>query len=157
MNEQEALRLAVELMESAEAAFLTTIDGDGFPQSRAMLNLRNARKFPELIGLFSGHRDDFTVYFTTNTSSPKVVQIRAKPAVSVYYCSPAEWRGLMLGGMMEIVADPGLKKALWQEGWEMYYPDGATDPDYTILRLAPAVAKYYHQMSNCTFGLESDR
>lgn len=148
MNEQEALRLAVELMESVEAAFLTTIDGDGFPQTRAMLNLRNARNYPELIGLFSGHRDDFTVFFTTNTSSLKVAQIRANPAVSVYYCCPAEWRGLMLGGRIEIITAPDQKKALWQEGWEMYYPAGPDDPDYAILWLRPMVAKYYHQL-NC--------
>ena len=153
MENQEALHLGRELLETADAAYLTTIDGSGFPETRAMLNLRNSAKFPGLDNLFSEHRDDFTVYFTTNASSPKFAQTQANPAVSAYYCRPDEWRGLMLGGSMEIVADPALKKAVWQEGWEMHYPEGLAGPEYTILRLVPRVAKYYHQMNSCTFEL----
>lgn len=151
MEKQEALSLGLELLEIADAAYLTTIDGLGFPETRAMLNLRNSAKFPGLASLFSEHRDDFTVYFTTNASSPKFAQIQANPAVSAYYCRPDEWRGLMLGGSIEIVADPALKQAAWQDGWEMYYPGGLAGPEYTILRLVPRVARYYHQMNKFVF------
>jgi len=153
MDQKEARQLSLELVESAEAAYLTTID-DGFPQTRAMLNLRSKHQFPDLSELFSEHRDDFLVYFTTNTSSPKINQIKKNPAVSIYYCKPSEWRGLMLGGMIEIVADPNIKKAIWQEGWEMYYPHGFEDSDYTILRLFPMIAKYYHQLNSARFELK---
>ncbi|KUK27322.1 MAG: Uncharacterized protein XD60_0564 [Acetothermia bacterium 64_32] len=37
----------------------------------------------------------------------------------------------MLGGEVEIVADPGIRNALWNAGWERYYPAGPDDPDYT--------------------------
>ncbi|MFQ6083395.1 MAG: pyridoxamine 5'-phosphate oxidase family protein [Candidatus Aminicenantia bacterium] len=153
MNDKEARRLSLELMEIAEAAYLTTIDRDGFPQTRAMFNLRRKEQFPGLSELFDKHQDDFLIYFTTNTSSLKMDQIKKNPAVSVYYCKPNEWRGLMLGGMIEIVTDPDLKKAIWQEGWEMYYPGGVDDPDYTILRVFPMFAKYYHQLNLVRFDL----
>lgn len=154
MTEKEARQLSLELMEIAEAAYLTTIDRDGFPQTRAMLALRNKNQFPDLSELFDKHQDDFLVYFTTNTSSPKIEQIKRNPKVSVYYCKPDEWRGLMLGGEIEIVVDKDVKEAIWQKGWEMYYPKGVHDPDHTILCLYPIVAKYYHQLNFAQFKIQ---
>jgi general stress protein 26 len=70
-----------------------------------------------------------------------MAQIRANPKVSVYFCNPSQFHGLMLGGEIEVVTDAELKKQIWQDGWEIYYPGGADDPEYTILRLLPAFAK----------------
>jgi general stress protein 26 len=140
MEEHQIRQWSVALMETAEAAYLTTVDEAGYPRTRAMLNLRNRRQWGALAPTFDGHREDFLVYFSTNTSSTKVRQIRANPHVSVYFCHPAQFHGLMLGGDIEIVTDPTLKHRLWQDGWEVYYPRGRDDPDYTILRLLPAFA-----------------
>ena len=141
MNEEQARQFALRLMEKSEAVYLSTVDGAGCPHIRAMLNLRNVRQYPGFAALFAGHDDDLLVYLTTNTSSLKVEQIRANPAVAVYYCEPAEFHGLMLGGKVDIVDDPKLKEAVWQDGWEMYYPSGPADPDNTLLRLLPSVAR----------------
>jgi len=146
MNQKEAIEKALDLMETAEAAYLSTVDDSGYPQTRAMLNLRNAEKYPVLEKVFQEHLHDFLVYFTTNTSSEKMVQIAHDPRVSVYYSIPGEWRGLMLGGRVSVVRDMDVKKSLWQPAWEMYYHGGPPDPDYTILSLAPTIAKLYHQM-----------
>jgi general stress protein 26 len=154
MNEAEAKRLSNDLLETAEAGIVTTIDQDGFPQTRAMFNLRRKEQFPGLSDLFVTHRDDFTVYFTTNTSSPKIGQIVKNPKVSVYYCRPSEFRGLMLSGEMEIVTERAEKEKVWQEGWRMYYPGGVHDPDHTVLRLSPKTAKYYHALSSHIFFLK---
>lgn len=154
MNEQEARRLSLELMEIAEAAYVTTIDPDGFPQTRAMFNLRRKEQFPGLYELFKKHKDDFLVYLTTNTSSGKIAHIRENPKVAIYYCKPSEWRGLLLAGEIEIVTDKKIKEEIWQEGWEMYYPGGPDDPDHTVLCLRPMLARYYHQLNfaNFSFG-----
>ena len=61
MNGKEAGQLSIELMEIAEAACLTTIDGHGFPLTRAMFNLRRREQFPGLSGVFGKHQDDFLV------------------------------------------------------------------------------------------------
>lgn len=157
MDEKEAKKLSLKLIETAEAAYFTTIDKNGFPQTRAMLNLRNKKQYPSLIKVFNGHQEDFLIYFTTNTSSSKLVQIKENPKVSVYYCRPGEWHGLMLGGEIRIVTEPEILKALWQEGWEMYYPGGLKDPDYTILALEPAFANCYRQLDSSHFAfLEGD-
>jgi general stress protein 26 len=153
MNTNEARRSSLELMKTAEAAYVTTVNPDGFPQTRAMFNLRRKEQFPGLTEFFTKHEDDYTVYFTTNTSSPKLTHIRQNPKVAVYYCKADEFRGLLLSGEMEVVEDSAIKEAIWQKGWEMYYPGGPHDPDHTVLRLRPMVAKYYHQLNSFTFHL----
>lgn len=144
MNEEQARQFALGLMEVSEAAFLSTVDGDGSPHTRAMLNLRNKKQYPGLAALFAAHADDLLVYFTTNTSSTKVNQIRANPAIAAYYCEPGKFHGLMLGGKAEIVSDPQVKESIWQDGWEVFYPSGPNDPDHTLVSLSPVVAKGWH-------------
>jgi general stress protein 26 len=157
LDKQEAGQLSLDLLETAEAAILTTVDGEGFPQTRAMFNLRRKEQFPGLSPVFKNHQNDYLVYFTTNTSSPKVALISANPRVSVYYSKPGEFRGLMLGGVIEIVIDRAEKETIWQPGWERYYPGGAHDPDHTVLRLYPLQAKYYHQLQFFHFALRGAR
>ena len=157
MEEKDAVCLSLELMETAEAAIVTTIDPEGFPQTRAMFNLRRGEQFPGLAALFKKRPDDFLAYFTTNTSSSKIAHIKVNPRVSVYYCKPGEFRGLMLSGQVELVADRTEKERVWQKGWEQYYPGGVHDPDHTVLRLRPMIAKYYHQLEFFTFDLRGSR
>ncbi|MGE5547420.1 MAG: pyridoxamine 5'-phosphate oxidase family protein [Solirubrobacterales bacterium] len=140
------LHEAIDLLESAEVACVTTLDAGGRPQSRAMFNLRRVGQFPGLEPFFRPFRAGFETWFTTNTSSRKMADIAGNPVASVYYCRPGEWRGLMLGGDFEIIDDPAGKAALWQEGWELYYPEGPTDPDYAVLRLKPTQVKYYSNL-----------
>lgn len=138
--------LAQDLLESAPVALVTTIDGDGMPNSRAMFNLRHRTMFPGLLA-----RDGFTTFLTTNTSSPKLAELAIHPGISLYYCLPEEWRGLMLGGIAEIVDDAAIKRRIWRADWLRYYPGGWDDPDHTLLRLRPTRIKYYHQMRHASF------
>jgi general stress protein 26/ketosteroid isomerase-like protein len=131
----------VALMETASACYLTAVDNDGFPQTTAMLNLRNTRQFPSLAPLYQGQKNDFLIYLTTGMQSPKLARIRANPKVSLYYCDPDSIHGLMLGGEIEIVSDPEIRNRVWQKGWTVYYPNGPEGPEYGVLRLAPSVAK----------------
>jgi len=153
MNTEEIRQTSLELLDSADAAYVTTIDEDGCPQTRCMFNLRNKDKFPRLIDMFSDHQDDFMVYFSTNTSSEKVAQIKKNPAVCVYYCKPEDFHGVMLSGNIEIVDDPKIREELWHDGWERYYPTGPHDPDHTVLRLRPAKAKGWYKGRAFTFQI----
>jgi len=60
----------------------------------------------------------------------------------------------MLGGEVQVVTDARLKRNIWQDGWECYYPGGPDDPDYAILRLAPKVAKGWHGEGAFGFNLD---
>jgi general stress protein 26 len=137
MITEDIKRSCIQVMEESEIVVVTTKDADGSLLSRSMFNLRCASKYPNLKPLFDGHRDDLLVYLGTNTSSNKVQQLRHEPHVALHYCVPNVFRDVMLGGSVEITQDDAIRRDLWQEGWEMYYPQGPTDPDFTILVLRP--------------------
>ena len=50
---QELARLIVEV---ADRAYLTTMADDGYPRTRAVLNLRNPSLYPDQVDLFDRHR-----------------------------------------------------------------------------------------------------
>ena len=152
MDYTDGLERALNLMAEVPVAILTTLDSDGWPSTRAMLNLRNVTRYPDLVQAFASHQHDCMIYFTTNTSSEKVSQIAQNGKASVYYCSPSEWRGLMLGGVISVVSDMVLKERFWQKDWTMYYPGGLQDPDYSILCLTPHIAKYYEYLDSISWN-----
>jgi len=151
VEDKDTRDLSKALLETGWPAYLTTIDGRGYPQTRAMFNLRNKERFPKLIPFFE-KRDEFTIIFTTNTSSPKINDIKTNSAASVYYCDPESWKGVMFGGEIKIVDDRTVRKEIWHDGWEKYYPEGYDDPDHTVLRLTPNIVKGW--TGSMTFRLE---
>ncbi len=154
MQNDELKKASVELIETTQAAYLTTMGPDGYPHTRAMLNLRNREQYPNQVNLFAQHQDDLMIYFSTNTLSRKIREIKSNPRASVYYCHPEQFHGLTLIGDIEIVDDSEIRKALWNEGWERYYPQGPDDPDHTVLRLYPKLATGWYQASRFEFSLE---
>ena len=155
MDNKEALTIIKELFEHSEiCCYLTTLNNENLPETRAMMNLRNTSLYPDLVDLFKKHDDDFLIYFSTNTSSSKINQIKNNPNVCVYYSKPGEYKGCMLCGNIKIITDQNIKKSLWQDNWTMYYPGGVADNDYTILELKPKLLKVYYQLS--TFTIKKD-
>jgi general stress protein 26 len=140
MNRKELEALALDIMGRADMLSLATVAGDPYPHVRALFNLRDAKRFPSLAAYQEGK--GLSVYLGTNTSSIKVRESAAEPWVSVFFMIPAEFKGLCLSG--RALPDPEAKAALWVEGWEMYYPKGRLDPDYTILRIDPVRARGWH-------------
>ena len=120
------------LMDEAEAVYLATI-GDKGPRIRALVNLRRRDLYPGPSKVC--RTDDFTAYLSTSLSSDKAQEIRANPAVSLYYCDPTSFHGVLLSGRAELLDDPELKKALWSPDWSIYWPRGAEEPDYVIVRI----------------------
>lgn len=152
MNNQEIKKACLDLMARTEAAFLTTIGNNGYPETRAMLNLHDKKQYPALI-LFFETQEDFTFYCTTNADSQKMKQIKANPKSSIYFCDAKIFHGLMLGGDIEIVSDMTIKRALWHDDWTMYYPSGVDGADYTVLRMRPSVVKGWFQMNRFELDL----
>jgi general stress protein 26 len=93
------------------------------------------------------------IWFSTNTSSRRVGQLRRDPKSCVYFVDFQIWEGLMLVGTMEILQDEESRRRLWHPGDEQYYLQGMADPDYTILRFSAEWGNYYHALSNVTFKI----
>jgi general stress protein 26 len=152
MDDKSIGEMCFNLLDVGWPAYVTTVDAAGFPQTRAMFNLRNSQRFPKLTRFFEQLNDKFTQIFTTNTSSAKMEDIKSNSAVSVYYCDPETGRGVMFGGNIEVVTDLAIKKAIWHPEWKKYYLSGYDDPDHTVLRLIPTLAKGW--TGSQTFRLE---
>jgi general stress protein 26 len=143
----------LKVMESSSFVSLTTIDKNGFPSTRAMLNLRNKEQYPHLVRLYETENNPLTVYLITNTSSEKFGEIRRSSKACLYYCEPEVFHGILLQGTVEIVTDNELRQKAWQKGWEIYYPEG--DSDYTLLRFVPDRLKTYGAYDNFFVAKES--
>jgi general stress protein 26 len=128
------------LLESLPFIELNTVNEDGYPETRAMINLRNIQLCPHLKNKF---RDDLVLYFTTNTFSSKIKQIAKNKKASVYLYNPETFEGVLLSGQVAEEADQKTKNGFSADSWEMYSPDGKDGGDYSILKFTTAKYKYY--------------
>ncbi|MEJ2248551.1 MAG: pyridoxamine 5'-phosphate oxidase family protein [Candidatus Lokiarchaeota archaeon] len=150
MELKEIKSLCSELMKSSKAAYLTTINAEGFPITRAMFNLRHKEQFPEFIEFFN-EIDKFEIFISTNTSSSKIEHIKHNSKINVYYCEPEDFKGVMFGGNVEFIEDTDIKQKIWLDWWTKYYPQGFDDPDYTLLHLKPSFAQFYYKLQKVKF------
>jgi general stress protein 26 len=153
MEISEAKKLSVELINNSLVAYLSTIDSDGFPITRALLNTRYKERYPEFSKFFNNLEDKYVMYFSTNTSSSKIDHLKKNPKVSVYFCAPEDFKGVMFGGEVEIIDDMDIKREFWLDTSVRYYPKGLEDPDYTILRFNPKNATFYYKLQQVKFKL----
>ncbi|ADY55602.1 pyridoxamine 5'-phosphate oxidase-related FMN-binding protein [Syntrophobotulus glycolicus DSM 8271] len=130
-----------DLIDKQNVSFISSIDVEGFPYTKAMLSPRKREGIK-------------TFYFTTNTSSMRVAQYRENPKACIYFCDKRFFRGAMLKGFMEVLEDIESKEMIWQEGDTMYYHKGATDPDYCVLKFTAQSGRYYSNFHSEDFIIE---
>ena len=137
--------IALDLIIKAPVVYLATINENNEPEIRAVENLRCKKKFPHESAILEKYEKNPLVnYISTNTSSDKINHIEKNKSVAMYYCSPSEYKGIMMKGPIEVLDNLELKKDIWKEGCERYYPKGYTDPDFTLLRLEPTYLKSWY-------------
>ena len=118
------------IIDKSGTAMIGSVDGEGFPNMKAMLPPRKREGISEF-------------YFTTNTSSMRVKQYLENPKASIYFYDKRFYRGVMLKGTMEVLTDSKSKEEIWREGDEIYYPLGVTDFDYCVLKFTTQSGRYY--------------
>ncbi len=153
MNEQSLKKVCTQLMQTTDLVYVSTVDENNCPQTRAMGNLWNLEQFGSLADFFKQHEHDFITYMSTNRLSLKMDQIQKNPNVCLYYCSFPETHGLSLIGTMRVVEDEELRKALWQDGWIQFYEGGLEGDDYTLLRVTPELARGWYQTDKFEFKI----
>lgn len=135
---RDAEKTVGNMLDKQKICFISTIDKDGFPNTKAMLSPREREGIK-------------TIYFSTNTSSLHVAQYRENPKACVYVCDRRFYCGVMLLGTMEVLEDAQHKEMLWQSGDKMYYPKGVTDPDYCVLKFSAARGRFYRNFKSENF------
>lgn len=137
---RDSVKTVGNLIDKQSVAFISSIDANGFPNTKAMLPPRKRE------GLS-------TFYFTTNTSSMRVSQYRQNPKACLYFCDKQFFRGVMLTGEVEVLEDAASKEMIWRDGDTMYYSEGVTDPDYCVLKFTAAKGRYYSNFESENFDI----
>ena len=140
---RDAEKTIGNMLDKQKICFISTIDSEGFPNTKAMLAPRKREGIK-------------TIYFSTNTSSRHVEQYRTNPKACVYVCDQRFYSAAMLKGTMEVLEDAEHKEMLWQTGDRMYYPKGVTDPDYCVLKFTSVSGRYYRNFKSEDFEVGAD-
>jgi general stress protein 26 len=138
---KDAAQTIDKLIDKQGVSFIASVDGDGFPNAKAMLAPRKR----EGIKVF---------WFTTNTSSMRVSHFRRNPKACVYFCDRRFFRGVMLKGVMDVLEDAPSKEMIWRDGDTTYYPKGVTDPDYCVLKFTAHSGRYYTNFHSENFDVQ---
>lgn len=127
------------LVKNAKDAFVSSVDDNGYPNTKAMLALQ--------------HDGLFIHYFSTNLSARRSQQFLKNSKACVYFCDEGQFMGLMLVGNMQVLTDHEHKAMLWRNGFEIYYADGIDTQDYCVLKFTAEKGNYYHGLENTDFSL----
>ena len=129
-----------KMIDKSGTSFIGYIDNEGYPITKAMLKPRKRNGIKE-------------IWFSTNTSSNKVKCFRNNNKASVYFVDKRFFRGVSLIGNIEILETPEAKESIWQEGDEIYYKKGITDPDYCVLKFTAIKGRYYRNFKSEDFEI----
>lgn len=129
-----------KMIDKAGTSFISYVDGEGYPITKAMLKPRERNGIRE-------------IWFSTNTSSNKVKFFKENKKASVYFVDKRFFRGVSLVGSMKVLETPEAKERIWQEGDEKYYKEGVTDPDYCVLKFTAVKGRYYSNFKSEDFEI----
>lgn len=82
---------------------------------------------------------DFCFWFCTDLKSRKAEQIRRNPEVHLAcgeFDPPDNSTYLQIQGRAEILTDPEIKSACWNDEWLRYF-SGPDDPNYVVVKVEP--------------------
>lgn len=128
------------IADKSNMAFISYIDDEGFPITKAMLKPRERQGIKEF-------------WFSTNTSSNKVKFFRKNPKASIYFVDKRFYRGVSLIGTVEVLETEEAKERIWQEGDTMFYKEGVTDSDYCVLKFTAVKGRYYSNFKSEDFEI----
>ena len=136
------LEMIERFIDKQSVAFISSIDEEGFPNTKAMLRPRKRSGLKEF-------------YFSTNTSSMRVKQFinESKACIYFYHKGLVKYEGVMLTGKMEVLTDQGSKNMIWKKGDTMFYKKGVTDPDYCVLKFTAKSGRYYCDLKTENFDI----
>ncbi|MDR2044450.1 MAG: pyridoxamine 5'-phosphate oxidase family protein [Clostridium sp.] len=135
---REAEKTIGNLIDKCRTSIISSVDREGYPNTKAMLKVRKREGIKYL-------------YFSTNTSSRRVRQYLENPKACAYFYDQRFFKGVMLKGTVEVLQDPESKENIWQMGDELYYPEGVTDPDDSVLKFTAQNGRYYSNFKSENF------
>jgi general stress protein 26 len=90
--------------------------------------------------------DDFSIWYVTSVASNKVRHIRTNPTVCNTFHEGGKWVRTI--GKAELVSDKAGKAAVWNDMYARFWPGGADDPDYAVIKVTPSQVEWFDTEKN---------
>jgi len=129
---------ALEVVNKCDLAMIGTVDEVGQPQIKALIKAKN-----------NGLKE---FWFCSNTSAKRTKQLKENGTSCLYFMTD-DWEGVMLIGVAEISYDDELRKSFWSDDMLIYYPEGALDPDFVLIKFVATSGNYYKDLVNEDFEI----
>lgn len=130
----DSIKSLADKIKGIRIAMLTTIEPDGKLISRPMATQEIA---------FDG-----TLWFFTQTDTPKVEQAQRNQQVNVAYAKPDSDRFISVSGTAELVRDRQQIHDLWKPFLTAWFPKGENDPELALLKITVESAEIWEGPSN---------
>lgn len=128
---EDLIKLA-EAIKDIKMTMLTTVGDDGCLISRPMATLRiDEDKF------------DGKIYFFTDKSSPKVLNISSDQNVNLAYAEPGKQKYISVAGTAGLVQDKALMASLWTPAMKAWFPEGLLDPNLGLICVEVVTAELW--------------
>ena len=116
-----------ELIALFDTAMLVTTSLRGKPRARPMA--------------IAGHHEGGLLYFATRAEDEKLEEVLQQPDVAVTFQEGQ--RFLSISGQARVETDVQLARELWKPAMKLWFPDGARDPQLTLILVEPTYAEYW--------------
>jgi general stress protein 26 len=128
-TEHDDVKKLAKLIKGISIAMLTTRDDDGTLRSRPMQT--------------QDQEFDGTLWFFTQASSHKVLEIDHEHQVNLSYAQPDDNRYVSVSGTATLVRDRARIDELWSPVLKAWFPKGKDDPEVALLRVDVTKAEYW--------------
>lgn len=129
MDNEAAKPALRELIAECTSVNLITSGPEGYARGRLMGDMN--------VG------DDWVFWYATYTSSRKINEIAANTKVTLFYERKRDQAFACVMGRAEVFTDRTTKEGYWRPDWLAYWPSGASDPNYCIVKVRPEFAELW--------------
>ena len=137
VEEQQILKTADSIMQSAYYTTLITLDAKNQPRARVVE--------PFL------PKKNYVIWIATNPKTRKAKQIKRNSKATLHYFDKNKLAYVSLMGNAFLVNDDTSKETIWKEGWERFYPNKKLD--YLLIKFIPTTI----ELISITDGYTGDK
>ncbi|WP_171014856.1 pyridoxamine 5'-phosphate oxidase family protein [Culicoidibacter larvae] len=143
MEKERALDRMRTIMRDVAVAEFSTIGQDGFPYTRAVVNVASIRDYPDLTSYLELFPKD-ELFVVSEATSEKMKQVRANNKVSLYVLNTLTYEWVMVGGIAVELKDQAIKEHMWRSRWKTTYVN-PEDPNFVVIKIKAKFIRFANE------------